>query len=44
MKDVVRILALLESGAVNYEDIAELTRRYQLQNEWRRFKERFLNE
>ena len=43
-RDFARILALLESGAVNYEDIAELTRRYQLQNEWRRFKERFLNE
>jgi hypothetical protein len=43
-KDFARILALLESGAVSCEDIAELTRRYELRNDWMRFKERFLNE
>jgi hypothetical protein len=43
-KDFARILALLESGAANSEGIAELARRYELQNDWIRFKERFLNE
>jgi len=43
-KDFTRILALLESRAVSFEDIAELTRRYRLQSEWKRFKERFLDE
>lgn len=43
-KDFARILALLESGAVNSGDIAELARRYGIQNDWIRFKERFLDE
>ena len=43
-KDFARTLALFESGAVSSEEIAELTRRYRLQNEWRRFKERFLDD
>ncbi len=43
-KDFTRILALLESRAVSSEDIAELVGRYQLQSEWKRFRERFLDE
>jgi hypothetical protein len=43
-KDFTRILALLESGAVSCEQIDELAQGYRLQNEWTRFKERFLNE
>ncbi len=43
-KDFIRILALLESGAVSPNDIAELARRYRLQSAWQRFKERFLDE
>jgi hypothetical protein len=43
-KDFARILALLESGAVSSEEITELAGRYQLQSEWKRFKERFLDE
>jgi len=43
-KDFTRILALLESGAVSSEDTTELVGHYQLQSEWKRFKERFLDE
>jgi hypothetical protein len=43
-KDFARILSLLESGAVSSEQIAELTRRYRLESEWERFRERFLDE
>jgi hypothetical protein len=43
-KDFARILALRESGVVSSTDIAELAGRYQLHSEWKRFKERFLDE
>jgi len=43
-KDFARILALLESGAVSSADIAKLAMRFELQSEWRKFKERFLDE
>ena len=43
-KDFARILALLESGAVSSADIAMLATRFKLQSEWRKFKERFLDE
>jgi len=43
-KDFARILALLESGAVSFADIAMLATRFKLQSEWRKFKERFLDE
>lgn len=42
-KDFTRILALLESGAVNTEDICLLADRYGLQLQWKNFKEKFLN-
>jgi hypothetical protein len=43
-KDFARILALLESGAVSSADITMLATRFKLQSEWRKFKERFLDE
>ena len=43
-KDFARILALLESEAVGSADIAVLATRFNLLSEWRKFKERFLDE
>ena len=43
-KDLARILALLESGSVSREEIAQLAARHGLAEAWRRFERRFLNE
>lgn len=43
-KDLTRILALLESGAVSREQIASLALRHELTDAWRRFEQRFLND
>lgn len=43
-KDFTRILALLESGAVTEEEIAQLALRYGLVKEWKKFAKRFLDE
>lgn len=42
-KDFVRILALLESGAVTPDQIEELTARHGLSGEWVHFRTRFLD-
>lgn len=43
-KDLARILALLESGAVSREKIGSLAARHGLSEEWRRFESRFPDE
>jgi len=43
-KDRMRVLALLEAGAVTEEDVDVLASKYGLKEKWRTFKERFLNE
>jgi hypothetical protein len=43
-KDRLRILALMESNAVQPEEIEKLSRMYQLEGLWMKFKEKFLNE
>jgi hypothetical protein len=43
-KDMARVLALLESGAVSPEDVEVLARRHHLQDAWTRFRSRFLDE
>lgn len=43
-KDFTRILALLESGSVLPEEIAELARRHGLEAAWRVFESRFLRD
>ena len=43
-KDFARILALLESGSVTREAVAELATRHGLAEEWTRFETRFLND
>jgi hypothetical protein len=43
-KDMARVLALLESGAVSPETVTELARRHGLQDAWTRFRSRFLDE
>jgi hypothetical protein len=42
-KDYVRVLALLESGAVTREEIAALASRHGLEEAWIRFKRRFID-
>ena len=43
-KDFARILALLESGSVLQEEIAELAQRHGLATAWRAFETRFLRD
>ena len=43
-KDRLRILALLENGAVTTEEIVKLANQYKLTQKWVRFQEQFLNE
>lgn len=43
-KDYMRILALLEAGAVRGEGLQELAMRHHLSAEWSAFKRRFLND
>ena len=43
-KDRLRILALLENGAVTTEEVAKLANQYKLTEKWGRFQEQFLNE
>jgi len=43
-KDFTRILALLESGSVGADGIAELAARHGLSDAWQRFRTRFLND
>jgi len=43
-KDYTRILALLESGGVGRDRLAELAGRYGLGEAWQRFEGKFLNE
>ena len=43
-KDFARILALLEAGTVNREEIARLAARHALSGPWDRFETRFLDE
>ncbi len=43
-KDFARILALLESGCVSREDIAQLAARHGLDAAWKRFQTRFLDD
>jgi len=40
-KDFARILALLESGSVSRQEVADLAATHGLANEWRRFEGRF---
>jgi len=40
-KDLARILALLEAGAVTWQEIGMLADQYGLSHEWKRFKNRF---
>ena len=42
-KDFARILALLESGCVTAEQVADLATRHGLSEAWRRFSTRFLD-
>jgi hypothetical protein len=42
-KDFTRILALLESGSVTRQEIAELAARHGLAEAWKRFEGRFLD-
>ncbi len=42
-KDLARILALLESGSTNKEEIADLARRHGLDAAWKRYVQRFLD-
>lgn len=43
-KDFARILALLESGSVGAERVAELAAQHGLDDAWQRFRTRFLND
>ena len=43
-KDFTRILALLEAGSVNRQELGDLAAKHGLANHWRRFEERFFNE
>ncbi len=42
-KDSARILALLESGSTNEEEIADLARRHGLDAAWKKYRQRFLD-
>lgn len=43
-KDMARVLALMECGAVSAEALADLAGRYGLHEAWARFRSRFLDE
>jgi hypothetical protein len=43
-KDLLRVLALLESGSVSRADVASLAERHGLAEAWKRFETRFLDE
>jgi len=43
-KDFTRILALLESGSVTRQEVANLAARHSLADAWNRFESRFLSE
>jgi hypothetical protein len=43
-KDMARVLALLESGAVSAETVTLLARRHGLEDAWTRFRSRFLDD
>jgi len=43
-KDFIRILALLESGSVDRQAIAELAEKHGLSEAWERFQGKFLND
>jgi len=43
-KDFTRILALLDAGSVNQQDVANLAAKHGLANEWQRFERKFLND
>lgn len=43
-KDFTRILALLEAGSVNRQEIKALAAKHELANAWNVFEERFFNE
>ena len=43
-KDMARVLALLESGAVSAEAVRDLAHRHGLQDGWTRFRSRFLDD
>lgn len=43
MKDLMRVAALLECGAVTADAIATLSDKHNLQPAWKRFKEKFLD-
>ena len=42
-KDFTRILALLEAGSVNRQEIKVLAAKHELANAWNVFEERFFN-
>lgn len=43
IKDFMRILALIESKAVSEEEIQVLAQKYDLTDQWSRYRKRFLN-
>lgn len=43
-KDFARILALLETGSVNRQEIEELAHKHDFTNEWKKFQKRFFDE
>lgn len=43
-KDFTRILALLESGSLTRQEVANLAARHGLADAWKRFERRFLSE
>jgi hypothetical protein len=43
-KDLTRILALLESGSVTRQEVANLAARHSLADAWSRFESRFIND
>jgi hypothetical protein len=43
-KDLTRILALLDSGSVDREDLDQVAKRHSLKDQWERFQRRFLND
>jgi len=43
-KDFTRILALLESGSVSRQEVADLAAKHGLTNDWKRFEGKFFDE
>jgi len=43
-KDLTRILALLDSGSIGWEELAVAAKRHGLEDQWERFQRRFLND